>query len=73
MDLGKEAMCLHPDLEWEEKKCREGEIFSLDTYPVSPGTQNVIEACVQTGTQFLVYTSSMEVVGPNVKGHPFYR
>ncbi|XP_048645771.1 3 beta-hydroxysteroid dehydrogenase type 7 isoform X5 [Marmota marmota marmota] len=36
------------------------------------GTQNVIEACVQTGTQFLVYTSSMEVVGPNVKGHPFY-
>ncbi|XP_008592396.1 PREDICTED: 3 beta-hydroxysteroid dehydrogenase type 7 isoform X3 [Galeopterus variegatus] len=37
------------------------------------GTQNVIEACVQTGTQFLVYTSSMEVVGPNTKGHPFYR
>ncbi|OBS63463.1 hypothetical protein A6R68_08017 [Neotoma lepida] len=37
------------------------------------GTQNVIEACIQTGTQFLVYTSSMEVVGPNVKGHPFYR
>ncbi|CAO2583431.1 3 beta-hydroxysteroid dehydrogenase type 7 [Lemmus lemmus] len=36
------------------------------------GTQNVIEACVQTGTQFLVYTSSMEVVGPNIKGHPFY-
>lgn len=45
----------------------------MDTYPASPGTQNVIEACVQTGTQFLVYTSSMEVVGPNVKGHPFYR
>ncbi|KAF6271470.1 hydroxy-delta-5-steroid dehydrogenase, 3 beta- and steroid delta-isomerase 7 [Rhinolophus ferrumequinum] len=37
------------------------------------GTQNVIDACVQTGTQFLVYTSSMEVVGPNIKGHPFYR
>uniref|UniRef100_A0A8C0XIS7 3-beta hydroxysteroid dehydrogenase/isomerase domain-containing protein n=1 Tax=Castor canadensis TaxID=51338 RepID=A0A8C0XIS7_CASCN len=37
------------------------------------GTQNVIEACVQAGTQFLVYTSSMEVVGPNIKGHPFYR
>ncbi|XP_051001316.1 3 beta-hydroxysteroid dehydrogenase type 7 isoform X5 [Acomys russatus] len=37
------------------------------------GTQNVIDACVQTGTQFLVYTSSMEVVGPNVKSHPFYR
>lgn len=39
----------------------------------SAGTQNVIDACVQTGTRFLVYTSSMEVVGPNVKGHPFYR
>ncbi|KAM6155890.1 3 beta-hydroxysteroid dehydrogenase type 7 [Rhynchocyon petersi] len=37
------------------------------------GTQNVIEACVRTGTRFLVYTSSMEVVGPNTKGHPFYR
>ncbi|XP_076997302.1 3 beta-hydroxysteroid dehydrogenase type 7 isoform X2 [Tamandua tetradactyla] len=37
------------------------------------GTRNVIEACLQTGTQFLVYTSSMEVVGPNIKGHPFYR
>lgn len=37
------------------------------------GTQNVIDACVQTGTRFLIYTSSMEVVGPNVKGHPFYR
>ncbi|XP_037066138.1 3 beta-hydroxysteroid dehydrogenase type 7 isoform X3 [Peromyscus leucopus] len=37
------------------------------------GTQNVIEACMRTGTQFLVYTSSMEVVGPNIKGHPFYR
>ncbi|XP_011376919.2 3 beta-hydroxysteroid dehydrogenase type 7 isoform X2 [Pteropus vampyrus] len=56
-----------------EGKNAEGESFSLDTYPASPGTKNVIEACVQTGTQFLVYTSSMEVVGPNVKGHPFYR
>ncbi|XP_007988573.2 3 beta-hydroxysteroid dehydrogenase type 7 [Chlorocebus sabaeus] len=37
------------------------------------GTRNVIQACVQTGTRFLVYTSSMEVVGPNTKGHPFYR
>lgn len=41
--------------------------------PPLPGTRNVIEACVQTGTRFLVYTSSMEVVGPNTKGHPFYR
>ncbi|XP_039103742.1 3 beta-hydroxysteroid dehydrogenase type 7 isoform X2 [Hyaena hyaena] len=37
------------------------------------GTKNVIEACVQSGTRFLVYTSSMEVVGPNIKRHPFYR
>ncbi|XP_006896663.1 PREDICTED: 3 beta-hydroxysteroid dehydrogenase type 7 [Elephantulus edwardii] len=37
------------------------------------GTQNVIDACVRNGTRFLVYTSSMEVVGPNTKGHPFYR
>lgn len=47
--------------------------FSVDTHPAPAGTQNVIDACVQTGTQFLVYTSSMEVVGPNIKGHPFYR
>lgn len=47
----------------------------LGPSPCSPtaGTRNVIEACVQAGTQFLVYTSSMEVVGPNVRGHPFYR
>ncbi|XP_066487198.1 3 beta-hydroxysteroid dehydrogenase type 7 [Tiliqua scincoides] len=37
------------------------------------GTQNVIEACVTEGTRYLVYTSSMEVVGPNSKGDPFYR
>ncbi|XP_015262312.1 PREDICTED: 3 beta-hydroxysteroid dehydrogenase type 7 [Gekko japonicus] len=37
------------------------------------GTQNVIEACVTQGTQYLVYTSTMEVVGPNAKGDPFYR
>ncbi|XP_007530129.2 3 beta-hydroxysteroid dehydrogenase type 7 [Erinaceus europaeus] len=37
------------------------------------GTHNIIEACVQAGTRFLVYTSSMEVVGPNIKGHAFYR
>ncbi|XP_012587311.1 PREDICTED: 3 beta-hydroxysteroid dehydrogenase type 7 isoform X1 [Condylura cristata] len=37
------------------------------------GTQNVIEACVQSGTRYLVYTSSMEALGPNAKGHPFYR
>lgn len=34
------------------------------------GTQDVIEACIWTGTQFLVYPSNMEVVEPNIKGHP---
>ncbi|XP_039186256.1 3 beta-hydroxysteroid dehydrogenase type 7 isoform X2 [Crotalus tigris] len=37
------------------------------------GTNNVIEACVTEGVQYLIYTSSMEVVGPNTKGHHFYR
>ncbi|KAJ8250867.1 hypothetical protein GJAV_G00214120, partial [Gymnothorax javanicus] len=37
------------------------------------GTVNVIDACVETGIQYLVYTSSMEVVGPNTKGDPFIR
>ncbi|XP_077170767.1 3 beta-hydroxysteroid dehydrogenase type 7 isoform X2 [Paroedura picta] len=37
------------------------------------GTQNVIEACVTQGTQYLVYTSTMEVVGPNARGDPFFR
>ncbi|XP_064842830.1 3 beta-hydroxysteroid dehydrogenase type 7-like [Oncorhynchus masou masou] len=37
------------------------------------GTVNVINACVENGIQYLVYTSSMEVVGPNVKGDPFIR
>ncbi|TRY98222.1 hypothetical protein DNTS_035192 [Danionella cerebrum] len=37
------------------------------------GTENVINACVEIGIQYLVYTSSMEVVGPNVKGDTFIR
>ncbi|XP_064170201.1 3 beta-hydroxysteroid dehydrogenase type 7-like isoform X1 [Anguilla rostrata] len=37
------------------------------------GTVNVINACVENGVQYLVYTSSMEVVGPNVRGDPFIR
>ncbi|KAJ3601299.1 hypothetical protein NHX12_032271 [Muraenolepis orangiensis] len=37
------------------------------------GTENVIRACVEIGIQYLVYTSSMEVVGPNVKGDHFIR
>ncbi|XP_048868841.1 3 beta-hydroxysteroid dehydrogenase type 7-like [Brienomyrus brachyistius] len=37
------------------------------------GTANVIEACMESGIQYLIYTSSMEVVGPNIKGDPFIR
>ncbi|XP_067089807.1 3 beta-hydroxysteroid dehydrogenase type 7 [Osmerus mordax] len=37
------------------------------------GTVNVINACIENGIQHLVYTSSMEVIGPNVKGDPFVR
>lgn len=37
------------------------------------GTDNVIKACKELGIQHLVYTSSMEVIGPNVKGDAFIR
>nr|XP_014434650.1 3 beta-hydroxysteroid dehydrogenase type 7 [Pelodiscus sinensis] len=37
------------------------------------GTRNVIDACIEHRVQYLIYTSSMEVVGPNTKGDPFYR
>lgn len=37
------------------------------------GTENVINACVECGIQCLVYTSSMEVVGPNINGDHFIR
>ncbi|XP_074512073.1 3 beta-hydroxysteroid dehydrogenase type 7-like isoform X2 [Sebastes fasciatus] len=37
------------------------------------GTENVIKACVECGIQCLVYTSSMEVIGPNVDGDDFIR
>ncbi|KAM3917737.1 3 beta-hydroxysteroid dehydrogenase type 7 isoform 2-T2 [Leptodactylus fuscus] len=37
------------------------------------GTENVLTVCVEEGIQYLVYTSSMEVVGPNIRGDPFYR
>lgn len=33
----------------------------------------MIDACVDHGVPVLVYTSSMEVVGPNTRGDPFYR
>ncbi|XP_043942166.1 3 beta-hydroxysteroid dehydrogenase type 7 [Protopterus annectens] len=37
------------------------------------GTQHVIQACEDHGIQYLIYTSSMEVVGPNMNGDPFFR
>ncbi|XP_069021621.1 3 beta-hydroxysteroid dehydrogenase type 7 [Embiotoca jacksoni] len=37
------------------------------------GTENVINACVECGIERLVYTSSMEVIGPNVNGDQFKR
>ncbi|XP_051243363.1 3 beta-hydroxysteroid dehydrogenase type 7 [Dicentrarchus labrax] len=37
------------------------------------GTENVINACVECGIQSLVYTSSMEVIGPNINGDAFIR
>ncbi|XP_044037031.1 3 beta-hydroxysteroid dehydrogenase type 7 [Siniperca chuatsi] len=37
------------------------------------GTKNVINACVECGIQCLVYTSSMEVIGPNMNGDHFIR
>ncbi|KAM9843880.1 3 beta-hydroxysteroid dehydrogenase type 7 [Aulostomus maculatus] len=37
------------------------------------GTENVINACVENSVPSLVYTSSMEVIGPNVNRQPFIR
>ncbi|XP_038561869.1 3 beta-hydroxysteroid dehydrogenase type 7 [Micropterus salmoides] len=37
------------------------------------GTKNVISACVECGIQCLVYTSSMEVIGPNMNRDHFIR
>ncbi|XP_029944924.1 3 beta-hydroxysteroid dehydrogenase type 7 [Salarias fasciatus] len=37
------------------------------------GTKNVIQACVECGVERLVYTSSMEVIGPNMNGDHFLR
>ncbi|ASK51345.1 3 beta-hydroxysteroid dehydrogenase/delta 5-_4 isomerase [Eptesipox virus] len=35
------------------------------------GTKNVISACLKVDIPYLIYTSSMEVVGPNNNGEPF--
>lgn len=37
------------------------------------GTRNVIAGCRARGVRCLIYTSSMEVVGPNTRGDPFLR
>ncbi|KAM7387243.1 hypothetical protein PAMA_009724 [Pampus argenteus] len=37
------------------------------------GTENVIKACVENSIKYLVYTSSMEVIGPNINGDSFIR
>uniref|UniRef100_A0A8V5GJ04 Uncharacterized protein n=1 Tax=Melopsittacus undulatus TaxID=13146 RepID=A0A8V5GJ04_MELUD len=37
------------------------------------GTRTVIAACRAQGVRCLIYTSSMEVVGPNTRGDPFLR
>ncbi|XP_072127597.1 3 beta-hydroxysteroid dehydrogenase type 7-like isoform X1 [Mobula birostris] len=37
------------------------------------GTQNVLAVCKELGIRYLLYTSSMEVVGPNIKGKHFIR
>ncbi|XP_072129053.1 3 beta-hydroxysteroid dehydrogenase type 7-like [Mobula birostris] len=47
----------------------ESQILSINIQ----GTQTVIDACVQHDVPTLVYTSSMEAVGPNSKGQPFHR
>ncbi|XP_008293566.1 3 beta-hydroxysteroid dehydrogenase type 7 [Stegastes partitus] len=44
-------------------------IFSVNV----TGTKNIINACVDCGIECLVYTSSMEVIGPNMNGDPFKR
>ncbi|XP_075710844.1 3 beta-hydroxysteroid dehydrogenase/Delta 5--_4-isomerase-like [Rhinoderma darwinii] len=34
------------------------------------GTEKLLEVCVQNNVQYFIYTSSMEVVGPNINGDP---
>ncbi len=48
-------------------------ISSMTMFSLFSGTENVINACVECGIQCLVYTSSMEVIGPNIRGDPFVR
>ncbi|TNN70052.1 3 beta-hydroxysteroid dehydrogenase type 7 [Liparis tanakae] len=50
-------------------KVPEALIFSVNV----TGTENVIKACVECGIQCLVYTSSMEAIGPNMDRDHFVR
>lgn len=50
-------------------KVPEALIFSVNV----TGTENVVKACVECGIQCLVYTSSMEAIGPNTDGDHFVR
>uniref|UniRef100_A0A8C8DJA8 Hydroxy-delta-5-steroid dehydrogenase, 3 beta- and steroid delta-isomerase n=1 Tax=Oryzias sinensis TaxID=183150 RepID=A0A8C8DJA8_9TELE len=50
-------------------KVPESVIYSVNV----TGTENVVKACVECGTQYLLYTSSMEVIGPNANGDHFKR
>nr|AXG63954.1 3 beta-hydroxysteroid dehydrogenase [Bufo gargarizans] len=34
------------------------------------GTERLLESCVQNNVRYFIYTSSMEVVGPNTRGDP---
>ncbi|XP_018429896.1 PREDICTED: 3 beta-hydroxysteroid dehydrogenase/Delta 5--_4-isomerase type 1-like [Nanorana parkeri] len=34
------------------------------------GTEQLLEACLQNNVQYFIYTSSMEVMGPNARGDP---
>jgi len=48
-------------------------ISLIETSSLCSGTENVVKACVECGIQCLVYTSSMEAIGPNTDGDHFVR
>lgn len=44
--------------------------FASSEYQTFPGTQLLLEACVQENVASFIYTSTIEVMGPNSKGEP---
>ncbi|UVE15063.1 Hydroxysteroid dehydrogenase [Monkeypox virus] len=48
-------------------KYTDNEIMKVNYY----GTQTILAACVDLGIKYLIYTSSMEAIGPNKHGNPF--